>query len=132
MLSNAGCAIVQRSQQNAFGGKHGSMLMFFAMGISIIICSVLYFKSDRTDTPRMLKKVSYIPVIGGISNLVLNIMVLKMATTELSPSLIYPVIGVGGLSVVTLASLFLFKERLGWWQWVGILTGAVAIAVLSV
>ena len=132
MFSNAGCTIVQRNQQTAFDGKHGSMLMFFATGISVIACTALYLKSNKVDTPRMLKKVSYISVIGGISNLVLNMMVLKMATTELSPSLIYPVIGVGGLTVVTLTSIFFFKEKLRPWQWIGILTGAVAITVLSI
>ena len=55
-----------------------------------------------------------------------------MALTDLSPSLIYPVIGVGGLAVVTIVSLFIFREKMRWWQWVGVAVGAVAVALLSI
>ena len=55
-----------------------------------------------------------------------------MAVTTLSPSLIYPVIGVGSLAVVTIFSLFVFKEKMHWWQWVGVAVGALAVALLSI
>jgi multidrug transporter EmrE-like cation transporter len=41
------------------------------------------------------------------------------------------VIAVGGLAVTSIFSLVAFKEKLHWWQWVGVAVGAVAVALLS-
>ena len=131
-VGNAGCTIIQRSQQTAFDGQHGEMLMSFATLVSLLVSLVLYLRGDKTGHTRVLRSpaIAY-PIAGGLSNLLLNICVMKLATSVLSPSLIYPVIAVGGLAVVTLFSLFVFKEKMRWWQWLGIAIGAVAVALLS-
>ena len=130
-VGNAGCSIVQRTQQMQYEGKHGNMLMLFATAFSAVLYVILYLRSDKRDTRVMFKDSWWIPVCAGLCNLVLNLMVMLMAVTDLSPALIYPVIGVGGLAVVTVFSLFVFKEKMHWWQWLGVLVGAVAVALLS-
>jgi multidrug transporter EmrE-like cation transporter len=55
-----------------------------------------------------------------------------IATTSLSSSLVYPVLGVGSLGVVILFSLMAFKEKIRKIQWLGLALGAAAIALLSV
>jgi drug/metabolite transporter (DMT)-like permease len=55
-----------------------------------------------------------------------------LATSELSPSLIYPVVAIGGLMLTTVFSAFVFKEKMHWWQWVGVLIGSVAVGILSI
>ena len=129
---NAGCAITQRTQQLQYGGQHGSLLMFVALGLSTIVYLFIYLKSDRTDTPKMLKRSWWSPVLAGVCNVLLNLFLIIIASTDLSPSLIYPVIGVGGLAVVILFSLFVFKEKMYWWQWLGVFIGAVAVVLLSI
>lgn len=129
---NAGCSIVQRTQQVQYNGKHGNMLMLFAMGFCALAYLIIYLKSNKQDTPTMLKTSWWLPVSAGVCNLVLNVFVMLMAVTDLSPSLIYPVIGVGGLAVVTIFSLLVFKEKMRWWQWVGVAVGAVAVGLLSI
>lgn len=131
-LGNAGCSIVQRTQQMKYNGLHGNQLMLFATGASAIVCLLIYLNSDRSDSPKMIKKSGWIPVCAGICNLVLNVFVMKLAVTELSPSLIYPVIGVGSLAVVTVFSLVLFKEKMWLRQWIGVVVGAVAVVLLSI
>ena len=131
-FGNAGCSIVQRTQQVQYNGEHGKMLMLFATGISALLYLVVYLKSDRSDTPTMLKTSWWVPVCAGVCNLILNVLVMLMAVTDLSPSLIYPVIGVGSLAVVTIFSLLIFKEKMRWWQWVGVAVGAVAVVLLSI
>lgn len=131
-VANAGCAIVQKSEQNAFGGQHGTMLMFFALLLAVIVCAVTYLLSDRSDSKRILKKAWYFPVGAGVCNAVANLFVILMATTSLSPNLIYPTIAVGGLMITSVVSLFLFKEKLSWLQWCGVIIGAVAVALLSI
>ena len=131
-VGNAGCTIIQRSQQTAFHGEHGNMLMSFATLVSLLVSLVLYLRSDKSESKVICKSpsVAY-PVFGGVSNLLLNVCVMKLATSILLPSLVYPVIAVGGLAVVTLFSLFVFKEKMRWWQWLGIAIGAVAVGLLS-
>ena len=131
-LGNAGCTIVQRTQQVQYNGQHGKMLMLFATGFSALAYMFVYLKSDKSDTPSMLKTSWWTPICAGVCNLILNVLVMLMALTDLSPSLIYPVIGVGGLAVVTIFSLLVFKEKMRWWQWLGVAVGAVATVLLSI
>ena len=131
-FGNAGCTIVQRTQQVKFNGQHGNMLMLFATFFSVLFCLFMYLKSDKKDSKGMLKSSWWAPVCAGVANVVLNILVMLMALTTLSPSLIYPVIGVGGLAVVTVFSLFVFKEKMHWWQWIGIVIGMFAVLLLSI
>lgn len=130
-LGNAGCTIVQKQQQMNFNGEHGTMLMFFALLFSLPLYFLVYLKSERKGDAVILKEAWWIPALAGISNTLLNLFVILLASSELSPNLIYPVIGVGSLAAVTVFSLFVFKERMRWWQWVGVGIGAVAVALLS-
>ncbi len=131
-FGNAGCSIIQRTQQMEYGGQHGNMLMLFATFLSAIVCFLIYLKSDKRDTVEILKKSWWVPVGAGACNVILNVFVMLMARATLSPSLVYPVIGVGGLAVVTVFSLFVFREKMYWWQWLGVGIGVVAIGLLSV
>ena len=131
LFGNSGCSIVQRTQQLKYNGQHGSMLMFFATLFSAIVCFFIYLKSDKSDTKMILRRNWWLPVCSGIGNVGLNVFVMLLTFTMLSPSLIYPVLGVGALMVVTLVSTLVFKERLKPLQWVGFLFGTVAIVLLS-
>ncbi|MBE5734679.1 MAG: hypothetical protein E7347_06535 [Clostridiales bacterium] len=129
---NAGCAIVQKTEQINFGGKYGNFFMLIAIAFSVLACFILWLKDKKEKTKTVIKTSLHIPVIAGLSNAVSNLFIIILATTTLSPSLIYPVIGVGGLMLVTLASKFIFKEQLCWWQWLGIALGTISVALLSI
>jgi drug/metabolite transporter (DMT)-like permease len=70
-------------------------------------------------------------MIAGVCNFALNFFVILLASSSLSPSLIYPVMSVGSLACITVASIFLFKEKMKWWQWLGVAIGAMAVTILS-
>lgn len=131
-LGNAGCSIVQKTQQRAYDGQYGNFLMFSAMIIAVSVCLVLYLRDDKADSKEIIKKSLPFPVIAGVGNVLMNLAVMYMATSTLSPSLIYPVISVGGLIVTTLFSAFVFKEKMQWWQWLGVAVGMLATGVLSI
>lgn len=131
VLGNAGCTVVQRQEQMDFDGTQGTMLMFFSMLLAALIYLPIYLKSDRTESIRVLKRTWWAPTLAGVCNALLNLFVILLSRTELSPSLIYPVMSVGKLVVVLLFSLYAFKEKMRWWQWAGVGVGAIAIALLS-
>ena len=130
-LGNAGCTITQKTQQLSFNGKYGNMLMLFASMLSGIVGLTLYMKSDKSHSKQILKTNLYLPVLSGASNGLLNLFVMLLAVSALSPTLVYPTIAVGGLILTALISLLCFKEKLKWWQWIGVVVGIVATATLS-
>ena len=129
-VGNAGCTIVQKTQQDVFQKQHGNMLMFFATMMAFVLGLVIYIKSDRTDSKEILKEQSGLPVLAGIGNVAMNYLVMLMVGL-LSSSLVYPTLAVGGLIVTTLFSLFAFKEKMRWWQWIGVAIGILATGLLS-
>ena len=132
MIGNAGCSIFQRQQQIAFNGKNGEMLMFFALMVTTTVCLVRFLTGKKENIGETIRRSGYIPAISGALNVALNLFVILLATSSLSSSLIYPVIGVGGLAVTALVSAILFREKLSVKQWIGMGIGAVAIGLLSI
>lgn len=130
-VGNAGCTIVQKEQQIAFNGQHGSMLMVFACMVSVLVGVFLFIRNDRSGSRTIAKNGVIFPIVAGISNAITNLFVIILATSELSSNLIFPVIAIGGLSINLLFSLSVFKEKLKWWQWIGFAVGVVAITLLS-
>ena len=88
--------------------------------------------SDKSQSKIIIKSSWYYPVATGVLNVMLNFCVILLATTTLSPSLIYPVLAIASLALTTVFSAFVFKEKMRPWQWVGVLIGAIAVAILSI
>ncbi len=129
---NAGCSIIQRTQQMHFEEQYGNQLMAFAMIFAVIFTLVIYLRSNKTQTRVILRGSAIFPIIAGASNFLLNLFVILLASTSLSPSLIYPTIAVGGIALVSIFSLVVFRERLRLTQWIGIAVGALAVLLLSI
>ena len=132
LIGNSGCSIVQRYEQMAFHGKHGSMLMVFASVFSALVCLVLFMREEKSDWKIVVKTSWYFPTLVGISSAVLNLFIILMVSTTLSPSVIYPGIAVGGFTITTLFSVLVFKERLKFSQWIGLTIGVVALVFLNI
>ena len=131
-IGNATCTIVQRTQQMNFDGKYGNFMMMVATFISMLFCLVMYLLSDKSHSKIIIKTSWYYPVATGTLNVLLNFCMIMLATTSLSPSLIYPVIAIASLALTTVFSAFVFKEKMRPWQWVGVFIGAIAVAILSI
>ncbi len=128
---NAGCTILQRSEQLAFNGAYGTSFMLVAMCMSALFCFARFMYSRKSSDTVAYRRAWYLPVIAAACNVMLNVCVLRLVNTQLSEALIYPTISVGGLGVTLLFSFFAFRERLTKWQWCGIFVGAVAVVLLS-
>lgn len=131
LAGNALCSILQRYQQMAFDGQHGSMMMLFATAFSIVVAFLFCLREDKTHYRAALKKTWYFPVVTGAGSAVMNLFIILLATSPLPPSLIYSGIAVGGFVVTTLASVVVFRERLILRQWIGLGVGALAILFLN-
>ena len=131
-VGNACCTIVQKTQQMIFNGQYGNQMMCCATLFALIFCAVRFLRGEKGDVRRMVKTSVHFPILSGVSNVFNNFFVLLLAVSTLSPSFIYPVLAVGGLMITMLFSLFAFKEKMKWWQWLGIFVGCCAVVLLSI
>jgi drug/metabolite transporter (DMT)-like permease len=106
-------------------------MMMVATFCSMLFCLITYLRSNKSDSRAIVKSSWQHPVSAGCLNAVMNLCVMLLATSVLSPSFIYPVLAVGSLSVTTVFSAFVFKEKMRWRQWLGVAVGTVAVAILS-
>lgn len=131
-FGNAAGTITQKTQQLKFNGEYGSFFMFTAMIFAFIYCVFAYLKSDKSDSKKIMRSSSPFPIAAGVFNGTSNLFIIILATSPISPSLVYSVIGVGGLMVTTLFSLLVFKEKMNAAKWAGLIIGTIAIGMLSI
>lgn len=130
-LFNATCAIAGKAQQVAYEGKYGNMTMFFAIVLSTVICLIRYLMERPQNPGALLKKSGWLPVAGGGLNVLHNFLVLVLARSTMSSSLVYPALAVGGIGINAVAAWLILKERLSLRQWLGLGFGALAAVLLS-
>lgn len=130
-IGNAGCSIVQKTQQIAFHGQYGNELMVIASGLSLVFCCIFMLFRRPEKILHIIKSCGVYPTLSGFCNFLLNMFVIFLATSSLSSSLVYPVIAVGGLILTTVFSAFVFREKMNWMQWTGVVVGVVAVGFLS-
>ncbi len=131
-ISNGAISIIQRQQPIDFNKQHSSMMMFFGTFFAFIIILIAFLKSNKSEAKEVVKTSGFIPVLSGVCNVLMNLFIIRLATSKLSPSLIYPTIGVGGIIITTLFSVIALKEKKTPMQWIGILFGAAATVLLSI
>ncbi len=131
-ITNAGASIVQTTQQMKFDGAGGAFLMVVATGISALANLILYVRSDRSDTPVLFRRHFLFPILAGVGNVLLNLLVIYLATQPISKSLTFPTLAIGGLAITVVFSHFVFHEKMRWWQWTGVALGAIAVGILSI
>ena len=128
-VGNSVGTITQRTQQLDFDSAYGDFFMTVATAVSFAVCLFVYLKSDKTDTKKILEGSWYVPILCGAFNFLQNLFVIKLAAL-LSANIVYPVLMIGSLAVTGIFSIVIFKEGMNWWQWLGVVLGAIAIALL--
>lgn len=130
-FGNAFLTIIQREQQNVFHGEHGSMLMTFGLGVASVLSLIRFFKSDRSNASTLARSSLPFPVASGVTGALLNLFVILLASTALSPAVIYPVLAVGALMLNVTFSIVTLREKMSAKQWIGFALGVLAITLLN-
>ena len=130
-VGNAGIGIVVRYQQMAFDYQHKNMFMFFGVLCGAVFCALLALREDKKYWKAAIRSSWMHAGLAGGSSAISNVFIILMIQRQMSPSILYPGIAVGGLMITTIISLLCFKERLRPLQWVGLAVGAVALVLLN-
>ena len=128
---NGICSTVQKQQQLDFDHQHGNMMMFFALICSVLTCLVLYLRAKPENTADIVKRTGWMPAASGIFNMAINLLTILLTATSLPSGVVYPTISVGSLIFLSIASRFIFKEKLSTRQWIGMGIGIAAVLILS-
>ena len=131
-VGNAGIGIVLRYQQMAFDYQHKNMFMFFGVLLGAVFCTLLALREDKKHWKAAIRSSWMFAGLAGSSSALFNVFILLMIQRQMSSSVIYPGIAVGGLMITTLISFIGFRERLRPLQWVGLAVGAVALVFLNI
>ena len=132
IAGNAGCSIIQKYQQMAFDGQYGSAMMLAASLLSAALCALLARKNPTPRWREILRNSWFYPVLAGMSSALMNLFVILLASTTLSPSIIYPGQATGGFILTTLISLCFLREKISPRVGVGLAIGAAALVLLNV
>ena len=130
-VGNAGCSITQRYQQIAFNYEYKNGFMFFAILFTALVCLLFAVNGKKNNWDSAIREAWWCPAITGLSGAFSNVFIFLMIRDNMSSSVIYPGIAVGGLMITTLISYSFFKERLRPLQWVGLAVGAAALVLLN-
>lgn len=130
--SNASASIIMKSEQLHFNNEFGGEMMFFALLFASVISGIIWICMRKKIEITNAKGTWWIVSLAGLGNFLLNLFVIFLAKTTMSPTIIYPTLAVGSLALNILYSFIVNKEKLTVIQIVGLATGAVSIAFLSI
>lgn len=131
IAGNAGCSIIQKYQQMAFDGRHGGIMMLAASVLSAALCALLARKNPPPRWREIVRDSWFYPALAGMSSALMNLFVILLASTTLSPSVIYPGQATGGFILTTLISVIFMGEKIRFREGIGLAIGATALVFLS-
>lgn len=130
--SNAACSIIMKSEQLEFNNQFGGEMMFFALLFAAIISGIIWLFMRKKIEISNVKSTWWIIALTGLCNFLLNLFIILLAQTTMSPTIIYPTLAVGSLGLNILYSFVVNKEKLTIIQIIGLVVGAVSIVFLSI
>ena len=129
-VGNGGCSVLQKVQQDFSGGLYGNEFMVVALTVSLIGMFIFALAVERTDIRKNLKKGIATYTVCGISNAIVNFLVLYLVN-HLPSSVMFPVITAGGIVITTLISILCYHEKLSSFQYIGIIFGVGSVVFLN-
>ncbi len=121
-------ALTERSSEYMFQAEFmiSALLTVFVVNLAVALCMLK--KSLPSYLPNVLRFAPLYGVMNGVVNL--GVMLLT-ASGKINSSVFFPIISVGSLIIVLIASLLLFRERLRLEQYIGVAAGIASIVFLQ-
>ncbi len=151
-LTTGGIGVMQKVHQSSPYKAELNAFLVISFGVCMIVSAVMAFKNrnarfEVTDcnsenskgeksalTGTAIKKrgVSYyiIIVLSGLSVAFNNFINLYLSG-KVDSAIFFPLVNGGGLVLVTLCALIIYKEKLTLKQWIGIVVGVISVILLG-
>ncbi len=132
-FANGGCSIFQTYHQRTGGADFKAEFMIIALAFVFIINIFISLFTLKGKIVTYSKRATFWSLLYGLLNAGVNLGVMELSSSGMiNQSIFFPVISVGSLVLITLASLLFFKERLSKMQYAGIAVGIVSIVLLQI
>lgn len=130
-LGNGACSIVQKVQQINCNKMYKNEFMIVALlMVSAVLFLFAVFREKKTVTVNF--KVGFVWFAScGFANGLANLLVLVLAT-RMPASIMFPLISAGGIVASMLVALFVYKEKLSVYQYIGVVLALPSIVLLSI
>lgn len=128
---NGMCSVVQKMQQDAFGGSYKNEFMIIALVIVCVVLGIAVFMKERKNVGFYMKKGWRFGALCGIMNGVVNLFVMILSG-KMNVSVMFPLISAGGLVITFIISKLRYKEKLSARQLAGFVIGIGSIVFLSI
>jgi drug/metabolite transporter (DMT)-like permease len=129
-LGNGLCSTSQKAQQIYYDGQYKNEFMIVALSISFVFMLFAALITERKDMLHNLKVGVPTYSICGLTNGLVNFLVLVLST-KMPASVMFPVISAGGIVTTYFVSLFIYKEKMSVRQTVGLFVGIASIIALN-
>lgn len=141
-LSTGFIGVMQKvHQSSAYANElNGFLIISFAISaISAGICAVIAVnrKTDGQNTAEnseeKTKKGAIYPILIILSGVgvALNNVINLYLSGKVASAVFFPIVNGGGLILVTLCAVVLYREKLSVKQWIGIIVGIISVVLLS-
>lgn len=128
-VGNGMAAVIQKMQQLKFNGAYKNEFMMTALAVAFLILALIALlqkKDVRAGLKGCWKYAAPAGVANGIGNL--STMILG---ARIPSAILFPTFSAGTMTIMLLASLFLYQEKLTKVQIVGYAIGILAICALN-
>lgn len=129
-VTNGCCSTIQTAEQKAFSGRYKSEFMIVALLLASIALFVLSLVNEREHYTGDCKQAISLGSFYGISNGMLNLFVM-FSVNSFPASIVFPIIGAGGIVINSVIAVFFFKEKYTHLQYLGMLLGICSVVFLN-
>ena len=131
-LANGIGSTVQTMQVKAFDGAYKNELMIIALMIATLIIFAVSFITERGDMGIAFKRGTLPMLIAGVSNGVLNLLVMILNDGRMSASILFPVISAGCIIITWIVAKFVYRENLTRWQNIALVLGIISVVFMNI
>ena len=129
-VGNGMCSIVQKMQQDAFGGAYKNEFMIIALAMVTLGLGIASVLTERKNLFLYTKKGGFISAACGVMNGMVNLFVMILSA-KMPVSVMFPLISAGGLIITFVFSQTLYNEKLSKGQLTGFLLGTLSVVFLN-
>ena len=141
-LSTGFIGVMQKvHQSSAYADELNGFLIisFLISALAAEICAVLALKRKKTEQndnadgeEKPAKGVGYfLPIVLSGVGVALNNVINLYLSGKVDSAVFFPIVNGGGLILVTLCAVVLYREKLSVKQWAGIIVGIISVVLLS-
>ena len=125
------CTVVQKMQQDAFGGNYKNEFMIVALAVVTLFMMVFAIIKEHKEIKTYLKAGWHWAILCGLLNGMVNLFVMILSG-KMAVSLMFPLISAGGLIITYIVARFCYREKLTKIQLAGFVLGVFAVIFLNI